>query len=150
MTSPLFVFIAVKTTADFIVPVSAASQTEFNRKVKNAFAGLVGGVLRVGDLKFRPNQSALANHLLCDGSTITRAMFPQLVEELNPGGDSATLPNYTGSVEATAPTVEQVVSDGGTVSTGGTVSDGTTGGTTGGNVPSGGRVKPGSPDVVSS
>ena len=143
MASPMFVFIATKTTADFVVPVSAASQSEFNRKVANAFQGQVGGVLRAGDLKFRPIETAIPNHLLCDGQTITRTQFPQLVDVLNPGGSTATLPDYTGSVEAAAPTETQVISDGGTVSTGTPTPtpppSGGTGGTTGGNVPSGGR-----------
>lgn len=141
--SSLYFFIATRTTADFIVPVSAHSQAEFNRKVHNAFQGLVGGVTRAGDIKLRPTQDAVPNHLLCDGSTITRAMFPQLVEVLNPGGTTATLPNYTGGLSATAPTVTQETQNGGTVSTGGTVTEGTTGGTTGGNVPSGGRPRRG-------
>jgi hypothetical protein len=135
----LYAFIATKTTADFVVPVSAHSQGEFNRKVHNAFQGLVGGVTRVGDITLRPTQNAIDNHLLCDGSTITRTMFPQLVDLLNPGEATAELPDYTGSLEATAPTVTQEVQDGGTVSTGGTIGGGATGGSTGGNVPSGGR-----------
>lgn len=138
-----FTFIATKTTADFVVPVSAASQQEFNRKVKNAFSGLVGGVLRCGDLLDRPVQNAVSNHLLCDGSTINRAQFPELVQLLNPGGTTATLPNYTGTVTITAPTVTQTVNASGTVSTGAAVTDsGDAGGTTGGNVFSGGRIRP--------
>lgn len=137
-----FAFVCAKTTADFIVPVSAASQVEFNRKVHNALKGMVGGVLRVGDIKFRPTQDAVANHLLCDGSTITRAQFPQLVDLLNPGGGTATLPNCSGALTVATPTVTQTTTSAGTVSTGGTVTEGGTGGTTGGNVPSGGRVAP--------
>lgn len=142
MSGP-FAFICTKTSADFIVPVSASSQAEFNRKVHNAFSGLVGGVLRVGDIKFRPTQDAVANHLLCDGSTIYRANFPQLVDLLNPGADSAALPDYSGALTVATPTVTQAVETGGTVSTGGTTTGGTTGGTAGGNVPSGGRVSRG-------
>ena len=142
MPSSRFTFIAAKTTADFVVPVSAINQTEFNRKVANAFKGMVGGVLRVGDLKDRPTQTAVPNHLLCNGATIERLQFPELVEFLNPGADTATLPDYTGAVTITAPTVTQTTTDAGTVSTGGTVTDaGQVGGTTGGNVPSGGRVR---------
>lgn len=141
MSSPLFVYICTKTTADFIVPVSAASQPDFNRKVHNAFQGLVGGVLRVGDLTFRPIEAPIANHLLCDGSDITRAQYPQLVDLLaGTSATEATLPDYTGSVEATAPTTPETTTDGGTVSGGGTVdTSNPTGGSTGGNVPSGGR-----------
>lgn len=139
--SDLFFFICAKTTADFVVPATAASQNEFNRKVKNAFAGQVGGHLKCGDLKARPVQNAVDNHLLCDGSTIARSQFPELVELLNPGQASATLPNYSGALTVATPTVTQVVNASGTVSSGGTVTDaGDVGGTTGGNVPSGGRV----------
>lgn len=85
----------------------------------------------------------MPNHLLCDGSTITRGQFPDLVEFLNPGGDTAALPDYTGALTITAPTVTQTVDDSGTVSTGGTVGDaGDVGGSTGGNITTGGRVKP--------
>lgn len=145
MSGP-YAFICTRTTADFIVPVSASSQAEFNRKVHNAFKGLVGGVMQVGDLKLRPTQAAVANHLLCDGSTITRAQFPQLVELLNPGESTATLPDYSGALTVAAPTVTQTTTDAATVSTTGTTvttppAD-TAGGTTGGNVPSGGRLPP--------
>lgn len=141
MSGP-FAFICTKTTADFIVPVSAASQAEFNRKVHNAFRGLVGGVLQVGDIRLRPTQAAVANHLLCNGATITRAQFPQLVEFLNPGASTATLPNYSGALTVATPTVAQTTTSTGTVSTGGATSSQPTGGTAGGNVPSGGRLTP--------
>lgn len=141
MSGP-YAFICTKTTADFIVPVSASSQTEFNRKVHNAFKGLVGGVLRVGDIKFRPTQDAIDNHVMCNGATITRAQFPQLVELLNPGASTATLPDYSGALTVATPTVTQTTTDTGTVSTGGATGGQSTGGTTGGNVPSGGRVRP--------
>lgn len=140
--SQLFCFICTRTTADFIVPVSASSQVEFNRKVSNAFRGMVGGVLRVGDLKFRSTQDAVDNHLLCDGTTITRAQFPELVNHLaGAGARSAALPDFSGALSVTVPTVTQTVNAGGTTDTGGTVADqGAVGGTAGGNVPSGGRL----------
>ncbi len=138
-----YTFVCAKTTADFVVPVSAPNQGEFNRKVKNAFAGLVGGWRRCGDLLDRPVQNAVANHLLCDGTSISRQDFPELVELLNPGENTATLPDYSGALTITTPTVTQTVDSSGTVSTGGTVTDaGDVGGTTGGNVPSGGRNRP--------
>lgn len=140
MSGP-FAFICTKTSADFVVPVTANSQAEFNRRVKGAFSGLVGGVLKVGDIKLRPTQDAVANHLLCDGSTITRAQFPQLVDLLNPGESTATLPDYSGALTIATPTVTQETTAAGTVSTGGTVdTDNPAGGSTGGNVPSGGRL----------
>jgi hypothetical protein len=106
--------------------------------------GLVGGTLTVGDLKDRPTQDALANHLLCDGSTITRAQFPQLVDYLaGTGAATATLPDYSGAVTITAPTVTQTTTTSGTVSNSGTTPTdaGDTGGTIDGNVLSGARVK---------
>lgn len=143
MPSERFSFICVRTTADFVVPISAPSQQEFNRKVANAFKGMVGGVLRVGDIKDRPTQDAVANHLLCNGATIERARFPELVEYLNPGANTATLPDYSGALTISTPTVTQTVDASGTVSTGGTVTDaGDAGGTDGGNVFSGGRIRP--------
>lgn len=139
--SQLFCFIATRTTADFVVPVNASSQVEFNRKVSNAFRGMVGGVLRVGDLKFRSTQDAVDNHLLCDGTTITRAQFPELVNHLaGAGASSAVLPDFSGALTVAVPTVTQTVDEGGTTGTGGAITDqGEVGGTTGGNVPSGGR-----------
>lgn len=143
MSGP-YAFICVKTSADFVVPVNAPSQVEFNRKVYNAFRGLVGGVTRVGDIKLRPTQDAIDNHLICDGSTITREAFPQLVDLLaGTTATTATLPNYSGTLTIAPVTVTQTT-EGGTVSTGGTITEpsgsGQTGGSTGGNVVSGGRA----------
>lgn len=152
MPSDRFTFIATRTTADFVIPANATNQVEFNRKIHNAFQGLVGGMLQVGDLRDRPSQKAIPNHLLCDGSTVSRVQFPELVEFLNPGGATATLPDYTGAVEITEPTVTQDTTPSGTVQTtdpGSTGAPTTTpedqggaGGTKGGNVPSGGRTFP--------
>lgn len=138
-----YTFIAAKTSADFVVPSGATSLADLARKVSIAFRGLVGGVLRVGDLLDRPTQDAIPNYLLCDGSTISRSQFPQLVDLLaGSSAATATLPNYSGAVTITTPTVTQTVSETGTVSTGGTVTDaGEVGGTTGGNVTTGGRVR---------
>jgi hypothetical protein len=141
----LYAFVATRTTADFVIPVTATSQGEFNRKVANAFRGLVGGVLRVGDIKFRSVQTAIDNHLLCDGTTITRAQFPELVTHLaGAAATEATLPDFSGSLTATTPTVTQTTTDSGTVQTSETapIPAGQTGGTTGGNVRSGGRLFP--------
>ena len=147
MTAQSFRYICTRTTADSVIPSSAPNQAEFNRKVVNFSRGLVGGVLRAGDLKDRPVQTALANHLLCDGSLLSPTGFPELFAVLGTtfGGNGTTtfaLPNYVGAATITAPTVVQTVSPSGTVDTGGAVVDaGGTGGTTGGNAPSGGRVK---------
>ena len=145
--SEFYRFICTKTTADFVIPSTAPNQGEFNRKVVNFSRGLVGGVLKAGDLKDRPVQTALANHLICDGSLLSPTGFPELFAVIGTtfGGDGVTtfaLPNYSGAVTIATPTVTQTVSASGTVDTGGAVVDaGDTGGTTGGNVPSGGRVK---------
>ena len=147
MPAARYTFICTKTTADSVIPSTAPTQAEFNRKVVNFSRGLVGGVLRAGDLKDRPVQSALANHLLCDGSLLSPTGFPELFSVLGTtfGGNGTTtfaLPNYTGAATITAPTVVQTVTPSGTVDTGGAVVDaGDTGGTEGGNVPSGGRIR---------
>lgn len=141
--SVLFAFICTRTTADFVVPITASSQPDFNRKVHNAFQGMVGGHVNVGDLKFRPTQDAVQDHLLCDGSTIQRVQFPLLVDYLaGAAASEAILPLYTGAVTFGAITVTQTTSDSGTVSTGTPATPaGTVGGTTGGNVVSGGRFR---------
>ena len=110
-----------------------------------------GGFTQAGDIKLRPNQNAITNHLLCDGSTLTITDFQQLYDEIGTtfGGDGITtfaLPDYSGqALTVPALTVTQTVTDSGTVSTGGTVTQpsgsGHTGGSTGGNIPSGGRVR---------
>jgi hypothetical protein len=141
--SDIFVFICTRSSADFVVPSNAMSDADFRRKVHNAFQGLVGGRVTVGDLKLRPTQAAVADHLLCDGSTITREQFPLLVDYLaGAAATTAILPLYAGALTAPALTVTQTTSPSGTVSTGGAVTpSGTVGGTTGGNVVSGGRFK---------
>ncbi len=148
--SSLYIFIATKTTADVALPTMARDQSEYNRRVKNAFVAQNGGKLTVGDLKLRPNGNAIANHLLCDGSAISRIAFPELFAFLGTSegaGDGSTtfnLPNYLGApLEVPAVAPAQTVSESGTVSSGETVTQpegtGETGGTEGGNIVSGGR-----------
>jgi hypothetical protein len=149
MTTAVYVFICTKTTYEFEIPPQDLDMPRFVRRVRNAFAAQRGGVLYAGDLKLRPNTNAIANHLLCDGSTLNIADFPQLFEALGTefGGDGIAtfaLPDYHDDVLAIPPlTTTQEVQPGGTVSTGGTVTEptepGQVGGSTGGNVPSGGR-----------
>ena len=104
----------------------------------------------VGDLKLRPNGNAVPNHLLCDGSAISRIQFPELFAFLGTSegaGDGSTtfnIPNYLGtalSVPATAPA--QTITESGTVEDPTPVTSptdpGQTGGTSGGNVVSGGK-----------
>lgn len=151
MTAAIYAFMATKTTFDIALPSLANSQMDFNRRVRGAFSGLSGGWTQAGDIKLRPNQNAITNHLLCDGSTLNIIDFPQLYDEIGTtfGGDGITtfaLPDYSGqALTVPALTVTQTVTDSGTVSTGGTVTEptlpGQTGGSTGGNIPSGGRTR---------
>lgn len=151
MTTQLFAFIATKTTYDPVLPTIAHTQEDFNRRVRGALAGMSGGRIQAGDLKLRPTQDAVPNHLLCDGSILNITDFPELSAYLGTtfGGDGITtfaLPDYSGqALTVPALTVTQTVTDSGTVSTGGTVTEptlpGQTGGSTGGNIPSGGRTR---------
>lgn len=151
MTAAIYAFMATKTTFDIALPSLANSQMDFNRRVRGAFSGLSGGWTQAGDIKLRPNQNAITNHLLCNGSTLNIIDFPQLYDEIGTtfGGDGITtfaLPDYSGqALTVPALTVTQTVTDSGTVSTGGTVTQpsgsGQTGGSTGGERPSGGRVR---------
>lgn len=103
------------------------------------FKGLVGGWTRVGQLMDMPKQDATQGFLLCDGTEISRAQFPELVAYLG-GTETAMLPDYSGAVVNTVPTVTQTVDNSGTVTTGAPVDPGgDVGGTDGGNIPSGGR-----------
>ena len=141
----IFAFICAKTTADFVVPAVSSDVADLARRVSNFAKGLVGGTLTVGDIKLRTTQAAIPNHLLCDGSTISRSKFPQLVTYLaGETANTATLPNLSGGLTITAPTVTQTVTDSGTVATTETVvtDAGQVGGTTGGNVTTGGRLRP--------
>jgi len=151
VTAAIYAFMATKTTFDIALPSLANSQMDFNRRVRGAFSGLSGGWTQAGDIKRRPNQNAITNHLLCDGSTLNIIDFPQLYDEIGTtfGGDGITtfaLPDYSGqALTVPALTVTQTVTDSGTVSTGGTVTEptlpGQTGGSTGGNTTSGGRAR---------
>ncbi len=150
--SDLFLFIATKTTADPAVPTMSRSQAEHNRRVSLAFRGRQGGSLTVGDLKLRPTAASVPNHLLCDGSAVSRTKFNELFRYLGTSagvGDGSTtfnIPNYLGSaltIPASAPA--QTISDSGTVSTGGAVTTptgaGEVGHSKGGNVLSGGNKR---------
>jgi len=145
----IYAFICTKTTADVVVPRFARTQEEYNRRVSGGFTALAGGHTLAGDIRLRPTADAVSNHLLCDGSTQNISQFPDLYNAIGTtfGGDGVTtfkLPDY-GNQALTVPviTATQTVDASGTVSTGGAVETptgaGQTGGSTGGNVVSGGR-----------
>jgi hypothetical protein len=146
----LYPFICTKTTYSLNVPQYAATEADHRRKVHNAFNAIGSGFRRAGDCVLRFTTDAIDDHLFCDGSTLQITSFPQLYAVIGTrfGGDGVTtfaLPDTTAGVLFTATAPTQTVSDGGTVSTGGTVTTptdpGQTGGTTGGNVSSGGRPR---------
>lgn len=143
-------FIATRTTADVALPTPAFDQREYNRRVSNAFRASTGGHLVVGDLKLRPNGNAVKNHLLCDGSAVSRVQFPELfalLGETEGAGDGSitfNLPNYLGAnlaVPEEGPA--QTITEHGTVENPIPVTEpsapGQVGGTDGGNIVSGGR-----------
>lgn len=155
MTAPVYVFIATKTTYETVIPKRTATDAEFRRQVSNAFAGNVGGQIFAGDLRMRPINDSIANHLLCDGSLFEIRDFPQLFDVLGNdfGGDGAStfaVPNYSNDILAMPPsTITQTVDAGGTITTNNPAvpepvaptEPGQTGGTTGANVVSGGRPR---------
>lgn len=157
MPSQLFAFIATRTTYQNVVPRSAVSQAEFNRKVANAFSGNQGRTVQVGEIVFFPLASPnsarslqMPNVILCDGSEVAKLSFPELAEYL---GDSQGTPTNAANFVLPdvrnfvfSPTVPvQVVDAGGTVTTGqDTVTPenaGETGGTQGAYPVSGGRPR---------
>jgi hypothetical protein len=148
--SLLYVFICTKTTADAALPTTSYNQNDFNRRVSNTFRAFNGGRLVCGDLKLRPTANAVANHLLCDGSEISRTQFPELFrllgesEGAGDGTSTFNLPNYLGSaleIPDTAPA--QTITEHGTIASPVPVTEpmepGEIGGTEGGNVLSGGQ-----------
>lgn len=146
--SDIYVFVCTKTAADAALPAQAYNQSDFNRRVSNTFRAFNGGRLVCGDLKLRPTADPVANHLLCDGSQVSRTQFPELFRLLGESeGDGATtfsLPNYLGdslNVPETAPV--QTITEHGTIATPIPVTEptepGEIGGTDGGNVVSGGK-----------
>lgn len=149
MSDPVFTFVCTTTTYERVIPSNALSDAEFKRQTQLAFQSFVGGTTRAGDLLFRSTQDAVANHVLADGTVYTYEQFPELFSLYGStfGGDGVTtfaVPDHSGAaLTAGTITVTQEVSEGGTVTTGGVVTEptqpGETGGTTGGNIPSGGR-----------
>lgn len=145
MSQPFF-FICTKTTADPVIPASSLTPQEFQRRVAGYTQAIAGGVLEAGTIKMRAMQDSIPNHLLCDGSLQDPLRIPDLFAAIGTefGGDGVTtfaLPDYSGALTVATPTVTQTLDAGGTVTTEETVvtDAGTVGGTTGGNVVTGGR-----------
>jgi hypothetical protein len=145
----IYRFMATKTTYATVVPERARDQRELNRKVSQTFKANKGRATIVGEIAEFPLSTSIPNHLLCDGSEVGQLNFPELYAYLGLSqGTPAVatnfkLPNYIGTAAPAVTSPPQTVTTAGTVSTGGTVTPptgaGQTGGTTGGNVTSGGR-----------
>lgn len=120
--SVLYTYVCTRSTVDPVVPSRQINQAIFARDVSDAFTALVGGHNVVGRLAFFPVQRSVPNHLLCDGSEVAKADFPELYEFLldsqgtASGGAYFVLPNYVGGLTATDTVVPETVS-GGTVYT---------------------------------
>jgi hypothetical protein len=151
MAGAVFWFICVREAYPAALPIAASSQVNFNRATVNAIAGLRKSRHGIGDLLARPNANAIKDHLLCDGSAVSRIAFPQLFEAIGTdwgAGDGATtfnLPNLnSGTLPVPVAVPPQQIGDGGTVTTGTptpspTPTPAQTGGV-GGNVTTGGRT----------
>ena len=143
----VYTFIATKTTQPATIPSIVTSLQDLVYRLR--------GVLRtndypliVGELREFPLSTAQPNFLLCDGSEVPKASFPQLYTYLGDTQGTPTdsnnfvLPDYQGTKAqaATYPTQEVTGSD---INTGGTPSEpsgsGSAGGSTDYNPPSGGR-----------
>lgn len=150
MTAALYWFICTNAAYPSAMPVVAGSQLQFNRRTANAMAGLAKTRHSVGDLLPRPISDPVGNHLLCDGSAVSRVGFPQLFAAIGTVwgvGDGTTtfnIPNLIGATLPNAVTAPPQTITETTVTAGGTVTQPTTpaqtGGSSGGNVPSGGRT----------
>ncbi len=150
--SGVYWFICSRESYPPALPVIAGTQANFNRATTNAVSALRNKRHGIGDLLARPNAKAITDHLLCDGSAVGRTSYPQLFAEIGTDwgtGDGSTtfnLPSLNaGALPVPAIVPDQTVGSGGTVSTGGDVAQpsqpGQTGGTSGGNVVTGGRPK---------
>jgi hypothetical protein len=155
--SQLFAFIATRTAYANVVPHGPLSQSQFNRKVANAFSANTGRTVHIGEIVFFPlaaPNSALSlqmpNVILCDGSEVAKISFPELAEYLGDTQGTAVdplnfvLPDVRNFVFAPSVPV-QVVDTGGTVTTGQDSSTpteaGQSGGTSGSYPVSGGRPR---------
>lgn len=134
----VFWFICVREAHPVVVPTVASNQQNFNRQTANALTGLSKSRHGIGDLLARPVGKGIRDHLLCDGSAVLRAAFPQLFAEIGTewgAGDGTTTFNLPNLLVANLPVAtEPPPPEETTEPTGG----GQTGGT-GGNVDVGGR-----------
>lgn len=118
--SEFFAYVCTKQTADPFVPSVAANLDNLARDVSDGFYAIQGGHLRVGQIAFFPVQRAVPFHLLCDGSEVAKADFPELFEYLADSqgtpadADNFVLPNFLGTF-APAVTATPEVVEGGTV-----------------------------------
>ncbi len=147
----IFWFICVREAYPSALPFAAGMQQRFNRDVVNNLAAVRKSRHGIGDLLARPISASVPNHLLCDGSAVSRVDYPQLFQEIGEAwgvGDGTTTFNIPSLNDAPLPipaaVPEQVITDGATVSTGEPTTQPTTpaqtGGTTG-NTPTGGRPR---------
>ncbi len=119
--STFFAYIATKTTADPYLPPQASSIEQLARDASDGFYALQGGRYEVGRIALYPVQRSVANHLLCDGSEVSQASFPELYGYLGDTQGAAAagnfkLPDYlTAFAPATTADTETVTD--GTVST---------------------------------
>lgn len=146
----LYWFICTTSAVAPAIPGHGAIQRDFNRQASAALTSLSKRRRQVGDLLVRPVATPIANHLLCDGTAVGRTEFPQLFEVIGtewgvgdgtttfniPNLIGATLPNATTAPaqvieQSTVTNVDQTVTE--------PVDPGETGGSQGGNTPSGAR-----------
>lgn len=152
MSATIYWFICAREAYPVVVPTIASQQVSFNRQTSNALAGLKNRRHAIGDILARPISKAVKDHLLCDGSAVSRTSFNQLFAEigttfgLGDGSTTFNLPDLNTAPLSVPPSLPtQVVTDGGTVSTGDPVQQPTqpsqSGGTSGGNVTTGGAPR---------
>lgn len=144
-----FVFISTRSTPDLALPTQAGGNQEaFNRRIAQLFALLSRGHHTAGHLRLRPTADAINDHLLCDGSQISRTQFPELFAYLGTQygeGDGSTtfnLPDYRdGTLTVPAETPAQTIDAGGVITVEGQIVSPPVneGPTRGGNIRSGGR-----------
>jgi hypothetical protein len=150
VSGSVYWFICTNAAYPAAMPVVAGDQREFNRKTANAIAGLNKTRHQVGDLLARPVSDPITNHLLCDGSAVSRTSFPQLFAVIGTiwgVGDGSTTFNIPNLLAASLPNATsapaQTITETTVADTSTTITEPTTpaetGGSSGGNVITGGR-----------